>query len=112
VSFDQLVAQVGKDLEWLSFYARYCAGKNIEKSFCRDFEWWALGIAAIVFAIVAWWILGKIARAYGNWRHRKMLAKVADPETMKKHVWSGYDSPDAVPSSEQRAAKSRKPERP
>ncbi len=40
-----------------------------------------------------------------NWMHRRMLAKVADAETMKKHVWSGYDSPNAVPSSEQRARK-------
>ena len=111
MNFDQLVAHVGGDLGWLSFYARYCAGKNIEKSFCKDFEWWALGAAAIVAAIVAWWIWSKLSRAWRNWRHKKMLAKVADPETMKKHVWSGYDSPEAVPSSEQRDAKARKPEK-
>jgi hypothetical protein len=112
VNFDRLIGQLSKDWEWLSFVTQYCAGKNVGKPFCEDFKWWALGAAALVAVIVAWWILGKIAKVYGNWRHRKMLAKVADPETMKKHVWSGYDSPDAVPSSEARAAKSRKPERP
>ena len=107
MNLDQMIAQFGKDLEWFSFYARYCAGKNIEKPFCRDFEWWALGIAVLVAAIVVWWILSKLSSTYRNWAHKRMLAKVADAETMKKHVWSGY-SPDAKPSSEQRADRSEK----
>jgi len=111
VSLDKLIGQVSKDWEWLSFVTQYCAGRNVGKPFCQDFMWWTLVAAALVAVIVAWWILGKIAKVYGNWRHRRMLAKVADPETMKKHVWSGYDSPDAVPSSEQRATKSRKAEK-
>ena len=99
----KLIAQIGKELDWFSFYARYCAGKNIGKPFCRDFEWWAIAIAALAGAIVAWWIWARIDKALRNWRHRRSLAKVADAETMKRHVWSGYDSPEAVPSSEQRA---------
>lgn len=105
MDLDKLIAQFGKDLDWVSFYARYCAGKNIEKPFCRDFQWWAIGAAALVAAILAWWILGRFGKAWQNWRQRRSLAKLADAETMKKHVWSGYDSPDAVPSSEQRASR-------
>ena len=100
MDLDKLIAQLAKDLEWLSFYASYCAGRNIERPFCRDFEWWAIGAAALIAAIIVWWILSKIAKAWRNWRHRRSLAKVADAKTMKQHVWSGYDSPDALPSSE------------
>jgi hypothetical protein len=103
-----MIAQFGKDLEWFSFYARYCAGKNIEKPFCRDFEWWALGIAVLVAAIVAGWILSRLSRTYRNWAHKRMLAKVADAETMNKYRWSGPDLPNAKPSSEQRAGRSEK----
>lgn len=105
MDLDRLVAQFGKELDWFSFYARYCAGKNIEKPFCRDFEWWVIGAAAVLAAIVAWWVSARIGKTWQNWRHRRSLEKVADAETMKKHVWSGYDSPDAVPSSEQRASR-------
>lgn len=105
MDLDKLIAQFGKELDWFSFYTRYCAGRNIDKPFCRDFEWWAMGAAVLVAAIVVWWVLGGIAKAWRNWRQRRSLVQVADAETMKKHVWSGYDSPDAVPSSEQRAAR-------
>jgi len=108
VNLDQTIAQFGKDLEWFSFYARYCAGKNIEKPFCRDFEWWALGIAVLVAVIVIWWIWGRLSRVYRDWAHRRMLAKVADAETMNKYRWSGPDLPNAKPSSEQRAGRSEK----
>ena len=107
MDLDKLIGQLAKDLEWFSFYARYCTGRNIEKPFCRDFEWWALGIAAVVAALVIWWIWGRLSRVYRNWAHKRMLAKVADAETMKKHVWSGY-TPDAKPSSEQRAGRLEK----
>ena len=107
---DRLIDELSKDWEWASFVTRYCTGRNLGNAFCEDFKWWVLGAAALVVAIVAWWILGKIAKVYGNWKHRRMLAKVADTETMRKHVWSG-DSPEASPSSEQRAAKSRRPEK-
>jgi hypothetical protein len=107
MNLDELAARLAKDLDWFSFYARYCAGKNIGKSFCRDFQWWMLGTAALVVALMAWILLGWLGRHYRNWRHRRSLAKVADAETMKQHVWSGYDSPDAVPGSEQRAGKRR-----
>jgi hypothetical protein len=110
VNFDKLIGQLSKDWEWLSFVTQYCAGRNLGKPFCEDFKWWALGAAALVVVIVAWWILSRIAKVYESWKHRRMLAKVADAETMKKHVWSG-DSPEAMPSSEQRAAKSRRPEK-
>jgi hypothetical protein len=110
VKSDKLIGELSKDWEWVSFVTQYCAGRNLGKAFCEDFKWWVLGAAALVVAIVAWWILGKIAKVYGNWKHRRMLAKVADTETMRKHVWSG-DSPEALPSSEQRAAKSRRSEK-
>jgi hypothetical protein len=112
VNLDKLIAQLSGDWEWLSFVARYCAGRNLGRQFCEDFKWWAFGAAALVAVIIVWWILSRVANVYGTWKHRRMLARVADPETMKKHVWSGYDSPDAVRSPEQRAAKSRKPEKP
>jgi hypothetical protein len=111
VNFDKLIGQLSKDWEWVSFLTQYCAGGNIGKPFCQDFMWWALVAAALVVAIVVWWILGKIAKVYENWKHRRMLAKVADAETMNKYRWSGHDSPDALTSSEQRTAKSRKPEK-
>jgi hypothetical protein len=111
VKFDQLIAELSKDWEWVSFLTRYCAGRNLGKAFCEDFKWWVLGAAALVVAIVAWWILGKIAKVYGNWKHRRMLAQVADSETMDKYRWSGHDSPEALTSSDQRAAKSGKPEK-
>ena len=107
----RLIAQLSKDWEWFSFLAQYCAGRNISKPVCEGFMAWALVAAALVVVLLALWILGRLGRALRNWMHRRMFAKVADAETMKKHVWSGYDSPDAVPSSEQRAAKSRKPEK-
>jgi hypothetical protein len=106
VNLDQMVAQFSKDWEWISFLARYCAGGNIDKPICRDFVWWGIGAVALVAALLLWWILARIARAFRSWAHRRALARVADPETMKKHVWSGY-SPDATPSSEQRAQKTR-----
>lgn len=102
-----MIAQFGKDLEWVFFLAQYCAGRNFDKPICRDFDWWALGIGGVVAALVIGWIFGRLSRAYRNWAHTRMLAKVADAETMKKHVWSGY-SPDAKPSSEQRADRSGK----
>jgi hypothetical protein len=106
VSLDPLITQLSKDLQWVSFLAQYCASGNIDKPICRDFMWWGIGAVALVAALFLWWMSGRISRAYRNWAHRRALARVADPETMKKHVWSGY-SPDATPSSEQRAQKTR-----
>jgi hypothetical protein len=88
VDFAKLIG----DWEWLAFLARYCAGKNIGKSFCQDVKWWALGAAALLALLLAWWILGRLARVYANWNHRRLLAKIADAETMKKHVWTGHDA--------------------
>ena len=101
----RLIAQLSKDWEWFSFLAQYCAGRNLSKPFCQDFMAWALVAAALVVAFLALWMLSRLSRALRNWMDRRTLAKVADAETMKKHVWSGYDSPNAVPSSEQRARK-------
>ena len=101
----RLIGQLSRDWEWFSFLAQYCAGRNLGKPFCQDFMAWALVAAALVVVLLALWILGRLGKALRNWMHRRMLAKVADAETMKKHVWSGYDSPNAVPSSEQRARK-------
>ena len=53
-----MLDELTKDWEWLSFLAQYCAGKNISAAFCRDVKWWALGLAALVAAIVVWWICG------------------------------------------------------
>jgi len=111
VNFDRLIGQLSKDWEWLSFVTRYCASRNIDKPLCEDFMWWALAAAALVVVIVAWWILGGIAKAYESWKHRRMLAKVADAETMNKYRWSGHDLPQALTSSDQRVARSRKPEK-
>jgi hypothetical protein len=108
VSLDSLISQLSKDWEWVSFITQYCAGSNIGKPVCQDFRWWAIGIAALVLAIVVWWIFGRLSRAYGRWSHRRMLAKVADAETMDKYRWSGPDLPDALKPSDQRAAKSSK----
>jgi len=112
VNFDKLIGQLSKDWEWVSFVTRYCAGKNIDKPLCEDFMWWALAAAALVVVILAWWILGKIAKTYEGWKHRRMLAKVADAETMNKYEWSGHDLPEALTPSDQRAAKARKTEKP
>jgi hypothetical protein len=111
VNSDKLIGQLSKDWEWLSFVTQYCAGRNLSKPLCEHFKWWVLGAAVLVAVIVAWWILGRIARVYGNWKHRRALARVADAETMNKYRWSGHDSRDALTSSGQRAAKSRNPEK-
>jgi hypothetical protein len=105
VSLDPLISQVSKDWEWVSFLAQYCAGSNIGKPVCQEVRWWAIGIAALAVAMLAWWILGRLSKAYGRWNHRKMSAKVADAETMNKYRWSGHDSPDALTSSGERSAK-------
>jgi hypothetical protein len=101
----KLIAQLSKDWEWFSFLAQYCAGRNIGKPLCEDLMGWALAAAALVGLMLCVWIGARLSRVYANWKHRRMLAKVADAETMKKYRWSGYDSPAAVPSSEQRARK-------
>jgi hypothetical protein len=111
VNFDKLIGQLSKDWEWLSFLTQYCAGRNVAKPICEDFMWWALGAAALAVAIVAWWIWGKVAKVLESWKHRRMLAKVADAKTMNKYRWSGHDLPEALTSSDQRAAKSRKSEK-
>ena len=108
---DKLIAELSKDWEWVSFVTQYCAGRNLGNAFCEDFKWWVLGAAALLVAIVAWWMLGRIAKVYGRWKHRRMLAKVADAETMNKYRWSGHDLPEALTPSDRRAAKSRKPEK-
>jgi hypothetical protein len=96
-----MIDEITKDWEWLSFLARYCAGKNIAKAFCDDVKWWALGVGALVIVLVVWWIFGRLARAYGNWSHRRLSARIADDDTMKKHVWAGHDA--HLTSSDQRA---------
>ncbi|HEY6241414.1 MAG TPA: hypothetical protein VIW78_11320 [Burkholderiales bacterium] len=108
MSLDQLVGQLSKDWEWVSFITQYCAGSNIGKPVCEDFRWWAIGIAALALAIVVWWIFGQLSKAYARWHYRRVLAKVADAETMNKHRWSGPDLPDALKSPDQRATKSPK----
>jgi hypothetical protein len=105
VDLGGLIVELSKDWEWVSFLAQYCAGRNISRPFCRDFMAWALVAAALVVVLFALWILGRLGRALRNAMQRRMLAKVADAQTMKKHVWSGYDSPNAVPSSGERARK-------
>jgi len=102
MGFGKLIDEITRDWEWLSFLAQYCAGRNISKAFCQEVKWWALGAAALVAVLIAWWILGRIAKVYENWNHRRLMAKIADRETMKEHVWSG-DAPDAALSSDQRA---------
>ncbi len=109
MDLDRLIVQLSRDWEWVSFLAQYCAGKNLGKPFCQDFMAWTLAAAALAVAFLAVWIMSRLGRALRNWMHRRALAKVADAETMRKHVWSGYDSPGAKPSSEQRAE--RKPEK-
>jgi len=112
VNLDKLIAQFSGDWEWLSFLTRYCTGRNLGKPFCEDFKWWVLGAAALVAAAIVWWISGKIAKVYGEWNYRRLRAQVADPETMKKHVWTGHASHEAGSSSGRRAAKSREPGKP
>ena len=87
-----MIDEFTKDWEWLAFLARYCAGKNISKAVCEDAKWWALGIAAFVVALVAWWIWGRIVQAYENWSYRRRSRKIADTDAMKKHVWSDHDA--------------------
>src|SRR5262245_18539016 len=96
-----MLDEIAKDWEWLSFLAKYCAGRNFNQAFCEDVKWWALGIAALVVVLIAWWIFGKIARMVENWRHRRAFAKIADSKTMKDHVWAGHDA--HLTSSDQRA---------
>ena len=98
-----MIDGITKDWEWLSFLARYCTGKNIGKAFCDDVKWWVLGIAALAVVIVVSWIGGRLTKAYEKRRHRKLMAKVADAETMKRHVWSGHDA--HLPSADQRAVR-------
>ena len=110
MELDKLIAQFGKDLDWIFFYTKYCAGSNLEHAFCRDFKWWALGAAALLVLLVGWWIWSRLSRAFRNWSIERERARIADEETMQRHVWSGY-TPDAALSSDQRAAKSRAADR-
>jgi ABC-type nickel/cobalt efflux system permease component RcnA len=105
VDFAKLIDEVTKDWEWLSFLARYCAGKNIGKAFCEDIRWWALGVAALVVIAAVWWLLSRLARAYENWNHRRLSARIADANTMKEHVWSGHDAHAPPPAERFRRKK-------
>ena len=88
----KLIDEVTRDWQWLTFLVQYCSGKNISKSFCEDVKWWALGIAALLVLLVAMWIWGRVAKAYDAWNLRRLQARIADSDTMKKHVWSGHDA--------------------
>lgn len=101
-----MIAEITKDWQWLTFLVRYCSGKNISRSFCEDVKWWALGVSAFLVLIVVWWIFERIARVYESWKHRRLSARIADDETMKKHVWSGHDA--HLPSADQRARRREK----
>jgi hypothetical protein len=103
VDLGRLIDDLTKDWEWLSFLARYCAGRNFGKTFCQDVRWWAIGIAGLLVAIAVWWIVARIAKAYENWNFRRLSRKIADAETLKEHVWAGHDA--HLPSSDQRARK-------
>lgn len=104
----RLIDDVTKDWEWLSFLARYCAGRNFGQAFCQDVRWWAIGIAGLLVVIAVWWILARLVKAYENWNFRRLSAEIADAETMKRHVWSGHDAHAADPTS----APERKGQRP
>lgn len=105
MDFAKAIDEVTKDWEWLSFLARYCAGKNIGKAFCEDIRWWALGVAALAAVAAVWWLLGRLARAHENWNHRRLSARIADADTMKEHVWSGHDAHAPPPSERPRRTK-------
>jgi len=107
VGIGSLIGDVTKDWEWLAFLTRYCAGRNIGGAFCDEVRWWALGIAALAALAVLWWIFARIARAYENWNLRRLRARIADPQTMKEHVWAGHDA--HLPSSDQRARTDQRP---
>lgn len=106
MDLDGLITQFGKDLEWLLFYSKYCAGKNLDTAFCRDFRWWAFGASAVLVVLVVGWVGSRLSRAFRNWADKRERARIADEGTMKKHAWAGY-TPDAALSSDQRAGKSR-----
>jgi hypothetical protein len=97
MGFGKLIDDLTKDWDWLSFLVQYCAGKNFGKTFCQDVRWWAIGIVGLVVAMVAWWIVARLVRTYENWNFRRLSRKLADAETMKKHVWSGHDAHAAPP---------------
>jgi hypothetical protein len=97
----KLIEEVTRDWQWLTFLVQYCSGKNISKGFCEDVRWWVLGIAALLVLAVVAWIWGRIAKAYDGWNFRRLQARIADSETMKKHVWSGHDA--HLSSSDQKA---------
>jgi hypothetical protein len=93
--FGNLIDEVTKDWQWLSFVSKYCAGRNIGGGFCEEFKWWVLGIAVLLALLVLGWIWRKLARAYESWNQRRLMAEVADPKTMRRHVWSGHDAHEA-----------------
>jgi hypothetical protein len=90
--FGKLIDEVTKDWQWLSFVSKYCAGRNIGRAFCEEFKWWVLGIAVLLALLVIGWIWRKLARAYQSWNQRRLMAEVAEPKTMRRHVWSGHDA--------------------
>jgi hypothetical protein len=106
LNLDNLIAQLAKEFDWFFFYSKYCAGKNLENTFCRDFRWWAFGSAAVLALLLGAWIWSRLARAFRNWALERAQAKIADEETMRKHAWSGYTA-DAALASDQRAGKTR-----
>ncbi|HKW36505.1 MAG TPA: hypothetical protein VJO54_01705 [Burkholderiales bacterium] len=99
----KLIDELTRDWQWLSFLAKYCAGRNIGGAFCEDVKWWALGIAGLLAAAVVWMIFVRIAKAYENWNLRRLSARIADRDTMKEHVWAGHDA--HLTASDQRARK-------
>ena len=99
----RVAERLSQDLQWLVFQAKYCAGPNWSSRLCTEFDLWAGAAAALIVALVAWWLVGRL-RAYLAYRQQ---FKVADAETMNRYRWTGDEKKDVALSGEEIASKIR-----
>ena len=100
-----------QQLKQLGAYAQFCVSNDLNAPACREFWMWtiiiATGIALLVVALVARWIIKRLWERYEDRKYEEARAAVADPETMQQYQMTGDDASHANLSQEEIAERIR-----